>query len=199
MIISTTNTVVDSDMTKEEILTQNPENPAPDDVLSSLGILTVEYYSFDGELHNGQIVINKNVISDVEQFFKMSLEIKFPIEKVIPISNKKYKWDDELSCGDNNSSGYNYRLIAGTNKMSNHAKGLAFDINPVQNVYIKYDKDMREIFRFPKKSIYREQNSGTLTKNHPLVILMKNIGWDWGGDWTKESGRTDYQHFEKNI
>ena len=45
---------------------------------------------------------------------------------------------------------------------------------------------------------YDEKAKGTLTKDHPLVIFMKERGWIWGGDWSKigDSG-VDYQHFEK--
>lgn len=197
MSTESTQVTVDSNMSREAILVQNPDNLAPPGVLDSLGIIKVEYYGFDGALHEGQIVMDKGVIQEVGIFFDAALKIKFPIEKVIPISNEKYKWNDEISCNDNNSSGYNYRLIMGTSRLSNHARGLAFDINPVQNIYVGYDKNMNEVFRFPKDAVYDENAKGTLTKNHPLVVLMGGLGWGWGGDWKPESGRIDYQHFEK--
>ncbi len=193
------NSTTDSDMTRDDILKQNPKNPAPHDVLDLLDIFKVEYYGFDGMIHAGQIVLNKNVIEDVKTFFKTALVIKFPIQKIIPISSEAYKWDDETSCNDNNSSGYNFRYIMGTNRMSKHAHGLAFDINPVQNIYVRYDEHMKEIYRCPQEAIYKKDAVGTLTHDHPLVILMKNLGWIWGGDWTPESGRVDYQHFEKKC
>ncbi|MCK7509072.1 MAG: M15 family metallopeptidase [Desulfobacterales bacterium] len=37
---------------------------------------------------------------------------------------------------DNNSSGFNFRVIADTNKLSLHSFGRAVDINPVQNPVI---------------------------------------------------------------
>ena len=191
--------VIDSEMTNEEIFVQNPQNIAPQNVLDSLRVLTVQYQGFDNTLHQGQIVVHKDLAGDVATFFKTALEIKFPIEKVIPISNKKYKWDEEVSCPDNNSSGYNYRLVMGTNRISKHAGGFAFDINPAQNIYVRYDEHMNEIFRSPKGVEYNETVAGTLTAKHPLVVLMKNLGWQWGGDWMPESGRIDYQHFEKTV
>lgn len=196
---SLANIVIDSDASRKDILIQNPESPAPEDILNYLDILEVKYYGFDGAIHRGQIVINKNIAGEVKIFFETALTLKFPIEKVIPISNKKYKWNDEISCDDNNSSGYNYRFITGAGKMSKHAAGLAFDVNPAQNIYIKYDENMNEVFRSPKEAIYSKDSLGTLTRDHTLVILMKNFGWDWGGNWKPESGRVDYQHFEKNI
>ena len=191
--------IIDSNMAREEILAQNPKSPAPQNIIDALEILTVKYFGFDEKIHSGQLVMNKNVIKDVESFFDLALKLSFPIEKVIPISNPKYGWDDEASCNDNNSSGYNYRLIMGTNMLSRHSQGLAFDINPVQNIYVRYDKDLNEIARYPEGGAYDENAKGTLTKDHELVILMKGLGWEWGGDWTAETGRVDYQHFEKNI
>lgn len=199
MINTPDDNVVDSEMTREEILAQNPKNPAPQEVVNSMDVVSVTYYGFDGALHVGQIAMNEKVVEDVKKFFDLAVQLKFPIEKVIPISNERYVWDDEISCNDNNTSGYNYRLIAGTNKMSKHAEGLAFDVNPVQNPYIKFDNNSKEVFRFPKDATYDEKTPGTLNVSHPLVVLMKELDWDWGGDWTSESGRTDYQHFEKNI
>lgn len=191
--------IVDSNMSREEIVAENPERIAPEGILDIIEILTVNYFSFDGQIHSGQIAMNKSVISDVKNFFELAFEIKFPIEKVVPISNKKYMWSDEVSCDDNNSSGYNYRKILGTENISKHGLGLAFDINPAQNIYVKYNEKLEEIFRSPKGAIYDEEILGTLTPGHPLVKCMKDQGWIWGGDWTPESGRVDYQHFEKAI
>lgn len=189
--------IVDSDKSTDAILAQNPDSPAPQSTLDILAVLRVEYAGFDGRRHSGQIAVHKEVVPDVERFFEAALEMNFPIEKVIPISDEKYAWNDEVSCDDNNSSAYNYRLIAGTERLSNHAAGRAFDINPVQNIFVKYDAGLHEIARYPKDAVYDEQAPGTLTKEHPLVQLMKSLGWTWGGDWTPAGGRVDYQHFEK--
>ncbi len=191
--------MIEFDMTKEEILLQNPRCPAPQEVIDSMEIIEVDYYGFDDQVHRGKIAMRKDVVDDVKKFFELALEIKFPIEKVIPISNPKYKWEDMVACEDNNSSGYNYRLIAGTSRLSKHSGGLAFDINPVQNIYVRYDENVKEIVRYPKDGVYNIETKGTLVTESPLVALMKNLGWIWGGDWTPESGRVDYQHFEKNI
>ena len=57
---------------------------------------------------------------------------------------------------------------------------------------------MKEVFRAPENGVYDPSAKGTLTSDHPLVLLMKELGWEWGGDWTPETGREDYQHFQKN-
>jgi peptidoglycan LD-endopeptidase CwlK len=191
--------VIDSAYTRDVILAQNPQAIAPSDILDALQILEVNYVGYDGVLHGGQMVVHREVSDDVLDFFALAQELQFPILKVIPIGVSQYHWDDEVSCADNNSSGYNYRVIHGTNRLSKHARGQAFDINPAQNIYVKYDVEGNEIYRSPKDALYDEQATGTLTATHPLVLFMKERGWIWGGDWTKESGRVDYQHFEKDI
>jgi hypothetical protein len=189
--------IFDSALTSEEILVQNPHFPAPNEILQRQRIVEVMYFGFDAKIHHGQIVIHEAATDDVKGFFELAHSIEFPIEKVIPIC--AYMWSDEKSCDDNNSAGYNYRTIHGTDKLSCHAYGLAFDINPVQNIYIKYNGIGDEIFRAPANGIYNEYEKGTLTKDHPLVQFLKVRGWGWGGDWTPETGRIDYQHFEKHI
>jgi hypothetical protein len=190
------NIVTDSTLSQEEMLLQNPAMEAPQDVLEQLECKEVTYYGYDGKVHQGQIVMHTKAMADVVLFFKEAFRIHFPIKSVVPIADKKYMWDDEASCDDNNSSGYNFRYIGGTTRMSKHALGLAFDINPVQNPYIKYDENAQELWQAPKEAEYDESVAGTLFTGHPLVILLKSKGWEWGGDWSKEGGRIDYQHFE---
>jgi hypothetical protein len=158
---------------------------------------SVVYYGFDGLIHRGQIVIHKQLASDLDQFFSLALYLRFPIAKVIPIAHPKYLWDDDKSCNDNNSSGQNYRLIVGTNRISNHADGRAFDINPMQNPFIRLDAFGNITYQVPQNSVYDISQPGTLTSIHPLVILMRSLGWIWGGGWKPEEGIVDYQHFEK--
>lgn len=68
------------------------------------------------------------------------------------------------------SSGYNYRNIAGTNKLSNHAHGAAIDVN--------WDRNARGTTGDLDPELAR-----TLSKKHGLA---------WGGDWKNP----DPMHFE---
>jgi hypothetical protein len=176
---------------------QNPQNLAPANIIAAQCLLEVSHYGFDDRVHEGSIVIHHEVKDDVAEFFARAFALRFPIEKVIPIGDARYGWDDERSMADNNTSGFNYRTIMGTDKLSNHATGRAFDVNPKQNIYAKYDTDGSEVFCYPLGARYDEGVKGTLTSDHPLVLLMKERGWVWGGDWFERDGVVDYQHFEK--
>lgn len=81
----------------------------------------------------------------------------------------------------NISSGFNYRLIAGTNRPSSHSFGKAIDINPVQNPYIRYTAE--EIIAKPVGAVWNPKEQGTLSASHHFVQFLKQLGWEWGGDW----------------
>ncbi len=76
--------------------------------------------------------------------------------------------------------GYNCRRIAGSNRYSNHAYGLAVDINPAQNPHCPRQCNGRNV----------------LITNMPpeFVQLFRSEGWGWGGNWNSSK---DAMHFSK--
>ena len=186
------NPIVDSDMNYEGAVLNNLAEDCPQEIIDNQTLISVLYYSFDKKIHKGQVVLDKRLAKDIEEIFGLILKSKFPIESVIPISNKRFlrdgKWDDELSMQANNTSAFNYRRIAGTTKFSNHAYGFAIDINPKLNPYL------REDIVQPEGAIYDTERLGTIASDHTIVEKFKELDWEWGGEW---SDRKDYQHFEK--
>lgn len=182
--------IIDSSLDKETALRQNPYLRCPEDVIECQEILEVMYYSFDGKIHQGQIVIHRELIEDIKEIFKVILKQKFPITSVIPVADPRFHWDDDLAMEAGNSSGFNYRKIALTTRLSNHSYGRAVDINPRQNPYIT------KAFSKPKDAIYNVKAPGTIIKGDIIFSTFKEMGWVWGGDW---EDRKDYQHFEKPI
>jgi hypothetical protein len=158
----------------------------PKEIKENLRLVDVYYYSFDNKLHKGQLVIDKDLENDIKWIFEMLKEKRFPIKRVIPVV--KYHWSDDKSMKANNSSAFNYRLVANTNRFSNHSTGRAIDINPWQNPQII------DGAASPKRAVYNPKVKGTISKRSLIVRLFKERGWSWGGDWKT---RADYQHFEK--
>ena len=177
--------VIDADYTLEEAL-EGITIPAY--IKKDLRLVTVQYYGFDGRLHQGQLVVNVVIENDVKDIFKLIKEIKFPVREVIPIS--EYNWSDEMSMRDNNTSAFNFRYVSGTKILSMHAQGLAIDINPLQNPYVKNGSCS------PKGSSYNISKRGTFRPDSEIVKAFKDKGWEWGGDW---KSLKDYQHFQKDI
>ncbi len=182
--------IIDSNMTLEEALKIDQKLSAPQEILEKQRIVEVQYFSFDRTLHKGQIVVHVDLVEDVGEAFDIIRKSRFPVFSVIPVAHKKFMWDDKKSMLQNNSSGFNYRTIAKTNRLSNHAFGKAIDINPAINPY------MLTGYRFPEDVDYDPTVPGTIIANSPLVAYFKKNGWVWGGEWTDIK---DYQHFEKPI
>jgi len=174
---------IDSNISLQEAL---KGKDVPLSITNELTIMDVEYYSFDGLLHKGQLVVHKELKKDLQEIFAIIKEKKFPVEKVIPIN--KYDWDDDLSMQDNNTSAFNYRLVAGTTRLSNHASGRAVDINPLINPMIKNGKSS------PEGAVYNPKVKGTISADSFIVKEFIKRGWEWGGNWKNYK---DYQHFDK--
>jgi peptidoglycan LD-endopeptidase CwlK len=185
--------VTDSQMSKREAFDGlDPNCPSP--IRLRQKIVKLKYFSFDGKIHQGQLVIDKDLVKDIKKVFKFALKEKFPINSVIPISDMRFRknarWDDDLSMMANNTSAFNYRVKTGGGDLSNHAYGRAIDINTVQNPYVKGKLIL------PPNGIYNPNTAGTFTANNSIVKMFIALGWDWGGSWTRLQ---DYQHFEKPL
>jgi len=163
---------------------------APNDILDNLSLVQVEYFGFDNLIHFGQLVIHKDLADEIKTIFQKLSQARFPIEKVIPIV--AYNWDDQLPMEDNNCSAFNYRLIAGTNKLSNHSFGRAVDINPKLNPYISQNGAVK-----PAISTYDPKMKGTIIDGDIVVQTFNQYGWQWGGHWGETRGYIDYHHFQK--
>jgi peptidoglycan L-alanyl-D-glutamate endopeptidase CwlK len=181
---------LDSAMNFEEALTGLE---IPESIKNSLQLVTVGYSSFDGELHEGQLIIHKNVAAEISEIFDELLKIRYPFTSIIPMAHYGPDpvyggWDDEKSMSVNNTSAFNYRPIFGTDIVSNHSRGLAIDINPLLNPCTAIDGTLQ-----PANGVYDLTKLGTLTPESEAVKIFTSRGWRWLG--FRE--RKDWQHFDK--
>jgi len=172
------------------------EKSCPLDILEQITSVEVNYVDFNGTEKSGMIEVNKKVAHDVLGFFELAKKINFPIARVASSNDSEFAGNDNKLMATNVSSGFNYRVIAGTDKLSLHSYGMAFDINPAQNPYVRYRDNLVTIES--DGVIWDPTQPGTLYAEHPLVQFMTSRGWEWGGNWLPKSGRTDYQHFQKS-
>jgi hypothetical protein len=183
--------IVDSMKTAEEAFDGLDPN-CPEDIRNKQAIVEVLYYSTDHKIHQGQVVIDRELQADIRSVFRFALKTRFPIQSAIPISDPRFRkngrWDDELSMEANNTSAFNYRQSTGSTQLSKHAYGRAIDINPFLNPYVK-DKTV-----LPHNAKYDPGVPGTFASSSSIVHFFKRLGWKWGGDWETLK---DYQHFEK--
>lgn len=164
----------------------------------SLRYLKVLHYNFNGRIQTGELVCNVTIADDLIDILKELYRNKYQIEKMVLID--EYSADDELSMSDNNSSAFCFRKVSGSNRLSKHARGLAIDINPLQNPCVRYNvngllRDIEPDTQEARKHIKR--NSGQahmIDKNDLCYKLFIRHGFRWGGSWRSKK---DYQHFEK--
>lgn len=169
-----------------------------DDIsLSDLRYLRVLYLGFDGQTHVGELIVNKAIEKDILEIMAELYANKYPIEKMVLIDD--YEADDDASMEDNNTSAFNYRVIAGTDKLSMHGLGLAIDINPQYNPYVS-TTSTGELHISPENGAdYADRSADfphKLEENDLCCRLFLEHGFTWGGDWKSVK---DYQHFEKTL
>lgn len=166
-----------------------PGCPVP---LDDLRWLTVAYRGFDGRRRVGPIVVHEAVAEDVRWVFRRLFRAGFPIKRValprrfrdLPRSET---WDDTR----NVTSGFNCRPVTDGTSWSQHAYGLAIDINPLQNPYVRPDGSVLRRAARP----YRDRSldrPGMIHEGDAVVEAFDAIGWEWGGRWRTLK---DYMHF----
>jgi len=176
--------IVDSAMDFEQAVAGTAATP---EVLDRLRLIDVRYCGFDRRRHQGQLVIHSELAEELQELFQLMEQMRFPVARVVPIVC--FGWSDEASMAADNSSAFNYRLIAGTDRLSRHALGRAVDINPRENPAIYPDNRIS-----PAGAVRQPEKPGTLTREHPVVRAFQEKGWRWGGEFTN---LLDYHHFEK--
>jgi hypothetical protein len=161
-----------------------------------LKLVRFEHVGFDGALHHGEIVVMDAAADHVSRIFRSLIEMNFPIEKARLMNF--YNGDDDAAIADNNTSGFNHRNVEGGSALSLHAYGLAIDLNPRLNPYVRRDRSGGVLSVSPPSSIDyvrrpRSFANPRLGMAESVVDLFAEHGFSvWGGYWPYE---VDYQHF----
>ncbi|MET0838106.1 MAG: M15 family metallopeptidase [Marmoricola sp.] len=179
-------------------------SPAPADVIArstwkpgcpvradELAWVRLTFAGFDDRRHTGELLVNRSVADDLVEVFRRLYAARFPIEEM------RITRADELDApptGDGNNTGaFACRPTTGGTSYSQHAYGLAIDVNPFQNPYEKGDVVLPEL---ASSYLDRERvRPGMIGADGPVRRAFAAIGWPWGGVW---SSLKDYQHFSQN-
>lgn len=168
-----------------------------DDIsLDQLRFLHVLYYDFNNEIKDGELICNKQIADDLLEIFSTLYDNAYQIDKIQLID--VYDADDDLSCADDNTACFNYRVVAGSTTLSKHALGMAIDINPFYNPYVTYP-DGKERISPAGSEVYADRsndNPHMIRKGDLCYQLFIDHGFTWGGEW---KSLKDYQHFQKVI
>ena len=181
---SSNDTIIDANFSRAEVFSGKI---IPRKVIKNQRLIKIFYYGFDNKIHQGQLVCNYLFANQLKSIFDKLLKDKFPIYSVIPIH--KFNWSDSESMKANNTSCFNFRKSQ-NGQRSEHVKGLALDINPLQNPYYSGNSKI-----YPKGASYNINEKGTIVKGSNIIKYFQKVGWGWGGNWKYSK---DYQHFSSN-
>lgn len=158
-----------------------------------LRLVMAPYRDFEGKPQIGLLILHADVAAEVRSAFIEIFETSdFRIHSMRPVL--EFAGDDNRSMAANNTSAFNCRTIAGASVLSEHGRGRALDINPMQNPYVSRSGRVSP----PTGAAYatpaarRPGALGVITPGDAVTRAFARIGWGWGGDW---AGSKDFQHF----
>lgn len=159
--------------------------------VADLRYLTVSFHGFDGEPHTGELLVHASAAEDVLEVFRRLHETRFPIEEMRVVETREL---DAPPTGDgNNTTAFVCRPTRGSTRWSQHAYGLAVDVNPFHNPYVKDDLVLPEL-----ASAYTDRSwrrPGMIVAGDEVTRAFASIGWEWGGEWTRPK---DPMHFSRD-
>ncbi|RNM12788.1 M15 family peptidase [Nocardioides pocheonensis] len=156
-----------------------------------LSWVRLTFRGFDGARHTGELLVNRSAATGLVLVFHALYDARFPIEEM-RIPTKPEQTAPPTGDG-NDTAAFNCRVARGTTTFSEHAYGLAVDVNPFQNPYLKGDLVLPEL-----AGAYRDRSwrrPGMIVPRGPVVRAFAAIGWGWGGNW---HSLKDLQHFSAN-
>ncbi len=159
-----------------------------------LSYLRLLHWDDDGKTHQGEMVCNRLIAEKLIMIFQELYRHHYPIQQIkLP---DDYDADDERQMRANNTSCFCYRPVSGSAKLSYHARGLAVDINPLYNPYVKTLKNGRLKVQPANATAYCDRSRSfryKISKGDLCYQLFIRHGFTWGGAWRSLK---DYQHFE---
>ncbi|MFI5889712.1 M15 family metallopeptidase [Actinoplanes sp. NPDC051513] len=158
---------------------------------TDLRYMTVGFRGFDGRAHTGELLVNARAAAGLVKVFGTLFAEGYPIERM------RVTTAAELNApptGDGNTTAvFACRPVRGQKAWSQHAYGLAVDVDPFQNPYHKGKVVLPEL-----ATSYLDRGHarpGMILPRGPVVKAFAAIGWKWGGDYRSLK---DFMHFSAN-
>lgn len=168
--------------------TWRPECPV---TVEELRYVTMTFWGFEGEPHTGEMIVHASAARDIVSVFRRMYRARFPVEEM---RVRRAGEIDAPPTGDgNNTESFDCRNATGGSAWSNHAYGLAVDINPFHNPYRNDDLIIPELAEAYVDRTW--ERPGMILPGDVVTQSFADIGWGWAGTWTTLD---DWQHFSHN-
>jgi hypothetical protein len=178
----------------DEVVERSSWRPACPVTLDELSYLTMSFWGFDRERHTGEMIVHATVARDVVSAFETMYEARFPIEEMrVATLREMREWETRPTGDTNLTSSFECRQATGGSNWSAHAYGLAIDINPFHNPYLRGNEVGPEL-----ATAYTQRDwvrPGMVLEGDAVTRAFDAIGWGWGGRW---SSLKDWMHFSRD-
>jgi hypothetical protein len=159
---------------------------------SSLRLVKVNYWGYDGYRYRGELVVHKAVARKTVKAFTALHAQRFPVRSMYLVD--RFGWSSTLGGADNydsmaagNTSAFNCRGVVGNPRVrSPHAYGRAIDINTWENPY----HSRTGIVPNTWWATHSHPKVGWRSSSHPVVKLLRANGFRW------TYGNSDAHHFD---
>jgi hypothetical protein len=165
---------------------------------ADLRLLRLSYWGFDDTGHVGEMIVNVKIANQTVAAFHDMWNAKFPINRM-DTSDKFLTAADFDPSGNyietnvpdtvNDSSGFMCRPVTAGTTFSQHAYGMAIDINPLENPEISGSLVV------PINGVHNPAVTGTIVAGSAAERAMASHGFIWGGTWKTMK---DFMHFSPN-
>lgn len=176
----------------DEVVGRSTWTPSCPVTREDLRYVRLTFWGFDDRPHTGELLVHRDAADALVGVFRRLFDARFPIEEMRVVAPAEL---EVLPTGDgNNTTAFVCRPTRGSSRWSQHAYGLAVDVNPFHNPYERGDLVLPEL-----ASAYTDrtwERPGMILEGGPVVEAFHGIGWGWGGDWTGPA--VDPMHFSSN-
>ena len=187
-----------STLTRERLgLSWRPGCPV---AVADLRLVSVSFVGFDGASHHGELVVHRRIAGATVAVFRSLYASRFPIRRM-ETSEKFLGPDDFAADGSfvehldrpdtiDDTAAFMCRPSTGGGPWSAHAFGLAIDVNPLENPYVK---GARIVPINAGPNVARHiATTGLIATRSEVVHAFAINGLSWGGSWR---ALKDYMHF----
>ncbi len=159
--------------------------------LEELAYVRLPFWGFDGQAHTGELLVHADAADDLVSVLRRLYRQRFPIEEMRVVAPAEL---DAPPTGDgNNTTAFVCRPTRGSSTWSQHAYGLAVDVNPFHNPYVRDELVLPEL---ASAYIDRERaRPGMIQPGDAVTRAFDRIGWEWGGRWERPR---DWMHFSSS-
>lgn len=153
--------------------------------------IRLTFWGFNNRRHTGELLVHRLAARPLVTVFEKLYDARFPIEQMTITTRADL---DAPPTGDgNDTTAFACRPVTGGSSYSQHAYGLAVDVNPFQNPYTNRDLLLPELAGAYLDRTWKRP--GMILPGGPVVRAFASVGWSWGGNWHTLKDR---HHFSAN-